>query len=69
MNDRAKDIGRLHEAARRCRAEAETADGGLAALSYAQLADEIDGMIRARRSALATAKGADDDAATEDSPP
>ena len=67
MNDRAKDIGRLHEAARRCRAEAETADGGLAALSYAQLADEIDGLIRARNSARAAAKDVND-AVTEDSP-
>jgi len=39
------DITRLREAARCCRATAEASDDGLSALSYAQLADEIDGML------------------------
>ena len=48
-----KDIRGLREAARLCRARAESADGGLSALSYSQLADEIDGMILAREAAIA----------------
>jgi hypothetical protein len=47
------DIMRLREAARGCRAIAEASDDGLSALSYAQLADEIDGMLVIREANLA----------------
>ena len=58
MAYRRKDIAGLRLAARRCRARAEVADGGLAALTYAQLADEIDGMIAAREAAIAEQRAA-----------
>ncbi|HEV2548719.1 MAG TPA: hypothetical protein VGU20_15365 [Stellaceae bacterium] len=45
----------LREASRQCRALADASDDGLSALSYAQLADEIDGMIDRRDVTVATA--------------
>lgn len=62
MDYRRKDIGSLREAARRCRARAEAVDGGFAALSYAQLADEIDSMIVVRKAAIAAERAATADA-------
>jgi hypothetical protein len=47
------DIISLRKASRRCRAMAASNDDGLPALSYAQLADEIDGMIVIREAAIA----------------
>ena len=48
-------VSTLREASRRWRAFADASDDGLSALSYAQLADEIDGMIGLRETAIATA--------------
>ncbi len=48
------DIAGLRHAARQCRELAAAAEDGFASLSYAQLADEIDGMIAAREVALGT---------------
>jgi len=53
MSYRMTDIMRLREASQRCRASAEASDDGLSALSYAQLADEIDGMLFVREANLA----------------
>jgi hypothetical protein len=44
MADRTRDIVRLREAARLCRAKAEASGGG--ASDYVRLAGEIDGLIR-----------------------
>jgi hypothetical protein len=48
----------LREASHLCRTLADASDDGLSALSYAQLADEIDGMIDRGESTLATARAA-----------
>ena len=53
MSYRMTDIMRLREASQRCHARAEASDDGLSALSYAQLADEIDGMLVVREANLA----------------
>jgi hypothetical protein len=54
MSYRMTDIIRLRSASGRCRAMAASSDDGLAAFSYVQLADEIDGMIVIREAAFAT---------------
>jgi hypothetical protein len=46
------DIISLRGAAKRCRALAASSDDGFASLSYAQLAEEIDGMIAIREAAI-----------------
>jgi hypothetical protein len=53
MSYRMTDIVRLRAASRRCRAKAAATADGLGALSYAQLADEIDGMLIIREADLA----------------
>ncbi len=45
MSDRMTDIVRLRGVASSFHAKAMATDDGLSALSYAQLADEIDGML------------------------
>ncbi len=45
MSDRMTDIVRLRGVASSFHAKAMSTDDGLSALSYAQLADEIDGML------------------------
>ena len=52
MSYRMTDIVRLRAASRLCRAKAAATDG-LSALSYARLADEIDGMLIVREADLA----------------
>jgi hypothetical protein len=50
------NVSTLREASRRWRAFADASDDGLSALSYAQLADEIDGMIDLHETAIAPAR-------------
>jgi hypothetical protein len=54
MYYRTTDIISLRAAAKRCRVLAVASDDGFAALSYAQLAEEIDRMIAVREAAIAT---------------
>lgn len=56
MSYRMTGVNNLREASHLCRALADASDDGLSALSYAQLADEIDGMIDRGESTLATAR-------------
>jgi hypothetical protein len=49
-------VSTLREASRRWRSFADASDDGLSALSYAQLADEIDGMLDRGETAIATAR-------------
>lgn len=58
MSYRMTGVNNLREASHLCRALADASDDGLSALSYAQLADEIDGMIDRGESPLATARAA-----------
>lgn len=55
MSYRMTGVITLREASQRCRALADASDDGLSALSYAQLADDIDGMIDLHEAAIATA--------------
>jgi hypothetical protein len=52
MYYRSTDVIRLRVASKRCRVLAVSSDDGFAALSYAQLAEEIDGMIAIREAAM-----------------
>jgi hypothetical protein len=54
MYYRTTDIISLRVAAKRCRVLAASSDDGFAALSYAQLAEEIDRMIAVREAAIET---------------
>jgi hypothetical protein len=58
MHYRTTDIIRLRVAAKRCRARAASSRDGLASLSYARLAEEIDGMIAVREAATETERTA-----------
>lgn len=52
MYYRTTDVVELRVASRRCRALAASSEDGFASLSYAQLAEEIDGMIAVREAAI-----------------
>lgn len=58
MRYRTTDIISLRAAAKRCRALAASSNDGLASLSYAQLAEEIDDMIAVREAATVTERTA-----------
>jgi len=58
MHNHATDIVGLRAASNRCRALSASSDDGLASLGYAQLAEEIDGMIAAREAAIETERRA-----------
>ena len=49
---RTADVVELRVASKRCRALAASSENGFASLSYAQLAEEIDGMIAVREAAI-----------------
>jgi hypothetical protein len=58
MRYRMTDIVSLRVASKRCRALADSSDDGLASLSYAQLAEEIDAMIAVREAAIVASRTA-----------
>jgi hypothetical protein len=58
MHNHAADIVGLRAASKRCRALSASSDDGFASLGYAQLAEEIDGMIAAREAAIETERRA-----------
>jgi len=49
---RTTEVVELRVASKRCRALAASSENGFASLSYAQLAEEIDGMIAVREAAI-----------------
>lgn len=58
MYYRTTDVVELRVASQRCRALAASSEDGFASLSYAQLAEEIDGMIAVREAAIEHERGA-----------
>jgi hypothetical protein len=58
MHYRTTDIISLRAASKRCRALAASSHDGFASLSYAQLAEEIDGMIAIREAGIETERTA-----------